>query len=305
MSWLEVIGYIASVLVLTTFYMKTMIPLRYCAIASNIAFIAYGFLDRIYPVLVLHLLLLLLNIKRLVEIRYLIRDIKQAAAGEFSFDAMIPFLTKRTFRAGSTLFRKGDRAAHLYLLCQGSVRLPEIDVVVGEEGAIIGEIGLFAPDHQRTTSAICETEVIALILTRTRSCSSTTRIRSSALRWFSWSFAGCSRTGPARARVEDRRRPRLRRWPAPRRGDKVELGPSAPAPHGFPAPRHVRCAFPARNRHGSSAPGNAVSRRRRPARRAEPPRLVRSGECRQPEAPPSSASASAWRRPFEASAVPE
>ena len=154
MSWLEVIGYIASVLVLTTFYMKTMIPLRYCAIASNVAFIAYAFLDRIYPVLVLHLLLLPLNIKRLVEMRHLIRNIKQAAAGGFSFDAMIPFLTRRTFRAGSALFRKGDRAAHLYLLCQGSVRLPEIDVVVGEEGAIIGEIGLFAPDHQRTTSAM-------------------------------------------------------------------------------------------------------------------------------------------------------
>ena len=165
MSWSEVIGYIASVLVLTTFYMKTMIPLRYCAIASNIAFIAYGFLDRIYPVLVLHLLLLPLNVKRLVEIRHLIRDIKQASAGGFSFEAMIPFLTKRTFRAGQTLFRKGDRATQLYLLRQGSVRLPEIDVVVGEEGAIIGEIGLFAPDHQRTTSAMCETDVIALILT--------------------------------------------------------------------------------------------------------------------------------------------
>ena len=165
MSWVEVIGYVASLLVLTTFYMKTMIPLRWCAIASNIAFIAYGFLDAIYPVLVLHLLLLPLNVKRLVEIRQLIRDIKRASAAGFSFDAMIPFLAKRTFSAGQTLFRKGDRATHLYVLCQGSVRLPEIDVVVGAEGAMIGEIGLFAPDHERTTSAICETDVVALILT--------------------------------------------------------------------------------------------------------------------------------------------
>lgn len=29
---------------------------------------------------------------------------------------------------------------------------------------MIGEIGLFSPDHQRTTSAICETEVEALTL---------------------------------------------------------------------------------------------------------------------------------------------
>ena len=35
MSWLEIVGYVASGLVLTTFYMKTMIPLRYCAIAAQ------------------------------------------------------------------------------------------------------------------------------------------------------------------------------------------------------------------------------------------------------------------------------
>ncbi len=165
MSWLEGIGYVASALVLSTFYMKTMIPLRYCAIASNVAFIAYGFFGEIYPVLVLHLLLLPLNVKRLLEIRQLIRDIKRASTAGFSFDAMIPFLTKRTFRAGQALFRKGDSATHLYLLSQGSVRLPEIEVLVSEEGAMIGEIGLFAPNHERTTSAICETDVVALMLT--------------------------------------------------------------------------------------------------------------------------------------------
>jgi hypothetical protein len=165
MSWLEVIGYVASALVLSTFYMKTMIPLRYCAIASNVAFIAYGFFGAIYPVLVLHLLLLPLNVKRLLEIRQLIRDIQRASTAGFSFDAVIPFLTKRTFRAGQPLFRKGDGATHLYLLSQGSVRLPEIEVLVSEEGAMIGEIGLFAPNHERTTSAICETDVVALMLT--------------------------------------------------------------------------------------------------------------------------------------------
>ena len=49
------------------------------------------------------------------------------------------------FRAGHVLFRKGDRATCLYLLSRGAVRLPEIDLVVREEGAVIGEIGLFAP----------------------------------------------------------------------------------------------------------------------------------------------------------------
>jgi hypothetical protein len=165
MSWLEAIGYVASVLVLCTFYMKTMLPLRMCAIASNLAFIAYGFFGDIYPVLVLHLVLLPLNIKRLQELRQLIRDIKRAATAGFSFEPMIPFLTKRVFKAGDVLFRRGDRATCLYLLSGGSVRLPEIDILVKEEGAIIGEIGLFAPGHARTTGAICETDVVALVLT--------------------------------------------------------------------------------------------------------------------------------------------
>jgi CRP/FNR family cyclic AMP-dependent transcriptional regulator len=165
MSWLEAVGYLASILVLCTFYMKTMLPLRGCAIASNLAFITYGFFGGIYPVLVLHLVLLPLNIKRLLELRQLIRDIKRAAEGGFSLEPMIPFLTKRAFRAGHVLFRRGDRANCLYLLSRGSVRLPEIDVLVKEDGAMIGEIGLFAPAHERTTTAICETEVVALVLT--------------------------------------------------------------------------------------------------------------------------------------------
>jgi hypothetical protein len=38
----EGLGYLASLLVFSTFYMKTMLPLRGVAIASNIAFMAYG-----------------------------------------------------------------------------------------------------------------------------------------------------------------------------------------------------------------------------------------------------------------------
>jgi CRP/FNR family cyclic AMP-dependent transcriptional regulator len=54
MNWIEAAGYLASALVLTTFCMKTMIPLHYAAICSNAAFIVYGFYDHLYPVLILH-----------------------------------------------------------------------------------------------------------------------------------------------------------------------------------------------------------------------------------------------------------
>ena len=67
MNTVEGIGYLAASLVLATFYMKSMDALRLAAIASNMAFIAYGYFAHLAPVLLLHALLLPINIYRLVE----------------------------------------------------------------------------------------------------------------------------------------------------------------------------------------------------------------------------------------------
>ena len=61
-------GYVASTLVLVTFMTKDMRLLRVFAILSNLAFISYGAIAWLPPVLGLHLLLLPLNILRLREI---------------------------------------------------------------------------------------------------------------------------------------------------------------------------------------------------------------------------------------------
>jgi hypothetical protein len=63
----ELLGYAAAGLVLTTFCMRDMTALRCMAIASNLAFIAYGALAGLGPVLGLHLLLLPVNVLRLVD----------------------------------------------------------------------------------------------------------------------------------------------------------------------------------------------------------------------------------------------
>ena len=63
-----IVGYTASGLVLMTFAMADVRRLRVIAILSNIAFIAYGALDWLPPVLGLHLLLLPLNVFRLIEL---------------------------------------------------------------------------------------------------------------------------------------------------------------------------------------------------------------------------------------------
>ena len=67
MNAYEPIGYLASLLVLATFCMRGMVALRLVAIASNVAFIAYGALADIGPVLLLHVLLLPTNAWRLCE----------------------------------------------------------------------------------------------------------------------------------------------------------------------------------------------------------------------------------------------
>jgi hypothetical protein len=62
------IGFIASGLVLATFGMKDMVNLRIVAICSNIAFIMYGFVLDLPPVLILHVMLLPLKGWRLIGV---------------------------------------------------------------------------------------------------------------------------------------------------------------------------------------------------------------------------------------------
>jgi hypothetical protein len=64
----EVSGYVASMLVVFTFVATDMRLLRTIAIFSNLAFIVYGTIEWLPPVLFLHLVLLPLNIVRLAEI---------------------------------------------------------------------------------------------------------------------------------------------------------------------------------------------------------------------------------------------
>jgi hypothetical protein len=157
-GWVELAGYVASSLVFCTFYMKTMIPLRSVAIASNVVFITYGLAGGIYPVFVLHVVLLPLNCLRLYQMRTLIRRVREASRGHMSTEWLIPLMTHQKQKAGHVLFRMGDPANSMSLILEGSVRLVELDVALGP-GALLGEIGLFAPDNRRTGTAVCESDV--------------------------------------------------------------------------------------------------------------------------------------------------
>jgi CRP/FNR family transcriptional regulator, cyclic AMP receptor protein len=157
-NWIELSGYFASALVFLTFYMKTMIPLRVLGILSNVAFMTYALDGRLYPVLILHAILLPLNCLRLVQMRTLIRKIHAASRGDLSMEWLVPMMRRRQCAKGEVLFRRGDAAKELYLVFSGSVRLLDLAVEIGP-GKMLGEVGIFAPTHQRMDTAICETEV--------------------------------------------------------------------------------------------------------------------------------------------------
>ena len=163
LNWVQLVGYAASLLVFSTFYMKTMIPLRLIAVASNVAFLTYGYFAGLYPVFFLHVVLLPLNILRLYQMHKLIERVRRASKGDYSIEWMIPFMAKEEFKKADVLFRKGDEADKFYYVERGSVRLPEIGIALGP-GEIIGEIGIFSPFKERTTSAVCETDLTALVL---------------------------------------------------------------------------------------------------------------------------------------------
>jgi hypothetical protein len=62
---LNAIGFAAGALTVMTFAQKRMVPMRLSAVGANLLFISYGLAGGFYPILVLHLLLLPINLWRL------------------------------------------------------------------------------------------------------------------------------------------------------------------------------------------------------------------------------------------------
>lgn len=65
----DVLGLAAAGLTLLTFWQRAMLPMRLCAIGANICFVFYALLVSLPPVMALHVVLLPLNIKRLLDLR--------------------------------------------------------------------------------------------------------------------------------------------------------------------------------------------------------------------------------------------
>jgi CRP/FNR family cyclic AMP-dependent transcriptional regulator len=168
---MQLVAWIASGLVFASFFMKTIVPLRRVAIASNLVFIGYalmgisfGIFDKVLPILILHLALLPLNVMRLREVRTTIRSIQAMTREHASLDALIPFMKHESIKRGQKLFSKGDQADRLYVLKQGRIKLIELGKTL-EAGAVFGEVGIFSENALRTSSAFSEEDAELFSLT--------------------------------------------------------------------------------------------------------------------------------------------
>lgn len=161
-SLLSALSLSGAAIVLTTFFVKTLTPLRLLAMLSNVIFVIYavilgstdGFALQVLSVIILHGTLLPLNAFRLFQMQRLIRQVSEAATNQDMVKHLIPFMEKEKLPKDTVIFRKGDNADKLFVIQMGKVNIPEIGKTL-DPGSVFGEVGIFSPSASRTAGAIC------------------------------------------------------------------------------------------------------------------------------------------------------
>jgi CRP-like cAMP-binding protein len=144
----------ASVFVVATTTMRTMIPLRVFGILTNIVMITSSIPTHNYPTGLLHAVLLVLNSYRLHQMLQLVRDVKKSVNSDLSMEWLKPFMTERKCAAGDMLFYKDEKAEDMLYIVSGRFRLVESGIEL-PVGAIVGELGMLSPSNMRTQSLEC------------------------------------------------------------------------------------------------------------------------------------------------------
>jgi len=118
-------SFFASMFVVATLSMRTMIPLRVFGILTNIILIASAIPTHNYPTLLLQTVLLPLNAYRLHQMLQLVRDVKKSVNSDLSMEWLKPFMTERKCAAGEALFYKDEKADSMFYIVSGRFLLVE------------------------------------------------------------------------------------------------------------------------------------------------------------------------------------
>ena len=96
----------ASIFVVATTTMKTMIPLRVFGILANVVLILTAIPSHSYLVMFVQAVMLVVNSWRLHQMLQLVRDVKKSVNSDLSMDWLKPFMTERNCAAGEILFQR-------------------------------------------------------------------------------------------------------------------------------------------------------------------------------------------------------
>jgi CRP-like cAMP-binding protein len=144
----------ASVFVVATSTMRTMIPLRIFGILSNLVFIGSAIPSHNYLVILVQSVVLVLNSYRLHQMLQLVRDVKKSVNSDLSMEWLKPFMTERKCAAGEVLFYKDEKAEDMFYIVSGQFKLVESGIEL-PVGAIVGEFGMLSPSNMRTQTLEC------------------------------------------------------------------------------------------------------------------------------------------------------
>ena len=144
----------ASIFVVATYTMRTMIPLRVFGMLTNVILIATAIPSHNYLQLALHGVLLPLNCYRLHQMLQLVRDVKKSVNSDLSMEWLKPFMTERACNAGEMLFYKDEKADDMFYIVSGRFKLVESGIEL-PKGALVGELGMLSPSNTRTQTLEC------------------------------------------------------------------------------------------------------------------------------------------------------
>jgi CRP/FNR family cyclic AMP-dependent transcriptional regulator len=154
MSFPESLGYLALLLLVVGFAVKTIVALRALAMGASVALIGYGVFAERYEVAAIGLVMASVNLWRLMEMRRLVGAVRSAIGSPLTVDWLLPYMRPVDIPAGHVLFTKGDKADAMYFVSSGRVRIEGLSHEL-TKGSIFGEIGIFSEDQRRTATARC------------------------------------------------------------------------------------------------------------------------------------------------------
>jgi len=148
----------ASIFVVATTTMRTMIPLRIFGILANVVLFVTAIPAHNYLVMLVQSVMCFVNSYRLHQMLQLVRDVKKSVNSDLSMDWLKPFMTERQCIAGEMLFYKDEKAEDMLYIVSGKFKLVESGIVL-PVGAIVGELGMLSPSNVRTQSLECVEEL--------------------------------------------------------------------------------------------------------------------------------------------------